>query len=190
MFGCKICGAGVWFETDVNYTREDATKGVLMHTVPLIVLALQPGAPMTVQKAESLLRSCVSQGVLYWVVCCECNPPPPAVHIADDMSKRAYDRALHTLGLPEYQHAVAAIGLHSHSVRLHHGLEVRKASLALIERDAMDKPFLLDMSGNSPATHARLVAEGLRNWRKHKGAVLRGTSVADELALARWRKTA
>ena len=117
-----------------------------MHTVPLIVLALQPGAPMTVQKAESLLRSCVSQGVLYWVVCCECNPPPPTGYTADDMSKRAYDRALHTLGLPEYQHAVAAIGLHSHSVRLHHGLEVRKASLALIERDTVDKPGLMSFS--------------------------------------------
>lgn len=159
-----------------------------MHTVPLIVLALQPGASMTVQKAERLLRSCVSQGVLYWVVCCECNPPPPAVHIADDMSKRAYDRAVCALERPEYQHAVAAIGLHSHSVQLHRGPLVRKASLSLVERDDMDNPFLLDMSGNSPETHARLVAEGLKNWRRHKGAVLRGTSVADELAIARWRK--
>lgn len=144
---------------------------------------------MTVKKAESLLRSCVSQGVLYWVVCCECNPPPPTSFATQDMSKRAHDRALYALALPHYSEAVAAIGLHSYSVQLNTGIEVRKASLALVERDGLEKePFLYEMSGSNPTTHAHLVAEALKRWRKHKGIILQGSSVIADLAIARWRQ--
>ena len=56
-----------------------------MVQVPLMVLAIQPGGTMTIRRAEELLRACPSQGRLYWVVCCECNPPPPTGS-ADDES--------------------------------------------------------------------------------------------------------
>ena len=144
---------------------------------------------MTVKKAEQLLRSCMSQGVLYWVVCCECNPPPPTGVAAHEIYKRAYERALYDLEMPEYHTAVAAIGLHSYSVQLSTGMEVRKASLALVERDNLDKePFLYEMSGSNPTTHAHLVAEALKRWRRHKGAIFQGASVVAELALANLRR--
>jgi len=163
-----------------------------MVQVPLMVLAIQPGGTMTIRRAEELLRACPSQGRLYWVVCCECNPPPPTGSADDDMSKRAYHRALCALDMPDYKDAVAAIGLHSHTVQLSRTVSVRKASLALVERNALDKPpFLCDASGSMPITQARLVAEALKNWNQYKGMTLQGPSVAASVAIASFRhKTA
>jgi hypothetical protein len=108
-------------------------------TMPLFVLALQPGGAMSVARAQEYLDSCKSHGRLYQVVCCEVNPPQEPED--PDMSKRAYARAVAALDIPAHSEAVAAIGLHSHTIVLDRKIQVRKASLALVQRTSPTKPF-------------------------------------------------